>query len=242
MYAEGKREWHVWFSGIPGAPQKEVYFMGLIDVLTQYDTKKKAAHAAKTVKHGVSGKWRFYLVSFRSVRLWQHVASFSGWCWNIYGSSRTVCQTIPWIHLQHFRIRARAYSNNMWRSECPGVLSPQNWEKWVCIKHFCNVNVLLPFHGYVPVKESKAIQETLPWCLSISQFKYYSFYTCFFVNNKNMKAPKIRFAHMISYMCDFEVKCDRRVLWSSPNRPSRRFSHLFCISLGIPMHTTFIMY
>lgn len=37
----------------PGAPQKEVYFMGLIDVLTQYDTKKKAAHAAKTVKHGV---------------------------------------------------------------------------------------------------------------------------------------------------------------------------------------------
>lgn len=40
-----------WF---PGAPQKEVYFMGLIDVLTQYDTKKKAAHAAKTVKHGVS--------------------------------------------------------------------------------------------------------------------------------------------------------------------------------------------
>lgn len=37
-----------------GAPQKEVYFMGLIDVLTQYDTKKKAAHAAKTVKHGVS--------------------------------------------------------------------------------------------------------------------------------------------------------------------------------------------
>lgn len=40
--------------------------MGLIDVLTQYDTKKKAAHAAKTVKHGVSvrkvgrgvGRWR----------------------------------------------------------------------------------------------------------------------------------------------------------------------------------------
>lgn len=39
---------------ITGAPQREVYFMGLIDVLTQYDTKKKAAHAAKTVKHGVS--------------------------------------------------------------------------------------------------------------------------------------------------------------------------------------------
>jgi hypothetical protein len=27
--------------------------MGLIDILTQYDAKKKAAHAAKTVKHGV---------------------------------------------------------------------------------------------------------------------------------------------------------------------------------------------
>ncbi|MCJ8744692.1 hypothetical protein PDJAM_G00121400 [Pangasius djambal] len=35
-----------------GAPQREVYFMGLINILTHYDTKKKAAHAAKTVKHG----------------------------------------------------------------------------------------------------------------------------------------------------------------------------------------------
>ncbi|XP_075055465.1 phosphatidylinositol 5-phosphate 4-kinase type-2 gamma [Mixophyes fleayi] len=38
------------------APQKEVYFMGLIDILTQYDTKKKAAHAAKTVKHGAGAE------------------------------------------------------------------------------------------------------------------------------------------------------------------------------------------
>uniref|UniRef100_A0A672I7H6 Phosphatidylinositol 5-phosphate 4-kinase type-2 gamma n=1 Tax=Salarias fasciatus TaxID=181472 RepID=A0A672I7H6_SALFA len=38
------------------APQREVYFMGLIDVLTQYDTKKKAAHAAKTVKHGAGAE------------------------------------------------------------------------------------------------------------------------------------------------------------------------------------------
>lgn len=30
-----------------------MYFLGLIDVLTQYDTRKKAAHAAKAVKHGV---------------------------------------------------------------------------------------------------------------------------------------------------------------------------------------------
>ncbi|KAI4878353.1 hypothetical protein NFI96_033704 [Prochilodus magdalenae] len=37
-----------------GASQREVYFMGLINILTHYDTKKKAAHAAKTVKHGVS--------------------------------------------------------------------------------------------------------------------------------------------------------------------------------------------
>ncbi|XP_056293595.1 phosphatidylinositol 5-phosphate 4-kinase type-2 gamma-like isoform X2 [Pseudoliparis swirei] len=39
-----------------GAPQGEVYFMGLIDVLTQYDTKKKAAHAAKAVKHGAGAE------------------------------------------------------------------------------------------------------------------------------------------------------------------------------------------
>lgn len=35
------------------APKKEVYFMAVIDILTPYDAKKKAAHAAKTVKHGV---------------------------------------------------------------------------------------------------------------------------------------------------------------------------------------------
>lgn len=39
----------------PGAVKKEVYFMAIIDILTHYDAKKKAAHAAKTVKHGVSG-------------------------------------------------------------------------------------------------------------------------------------------------------------------------------------------
>lgn len=30
--------------------------MAIIDILTHYDAKKKAAHAAKTVKHGVSAK------------------------------------------------------------------------------------------------------------------------------------------------------------------------------------------
>ncbi|XP_062255403.1 phosphatidylinositol 5-phosphate 4-kinase type-2 gamma-like isoform X2 [Platichthys flesus] len=39
-----------------GAPQREVYFMGLIDVLTEYDTRKKAAHAAKAVKHGAGAE------------------------------------------------------------------------------------------------------------------------------------------------------------------------------------------
>eukprot|EP00062_Callorhinchus_milii_P022971 gi/632981320/ref/XP_007907527.1/ PREDICTED: phosphatidylinositol 5-phosphate 4-kinase type-2 gamma [Callorhinchus milii] len=39
-----------------GAPQRAVYFMGLIDILTQYDAKKKAAHAAKTVKHGAGAE------------------------------------------------------------------------------------------------------------------------------------------------------------------------------------------
>ncbi|XP_055040931.1 phosphatidylinositol 5-phosphate 4-kinase type-2 gamma [Misgurnus anguillicaudatus] len=39
-----------------GAPQREIYFMGLIDILTLYDTKKKAPHAAKTVKHGAGAE------------------------------------------------------------------------------------------------------------------------------------------------------------------------------------------
>ena len=37
-----------------GAPQPEVYFMALIDVLTHYGVKKQAAKAAKTVKYGSS--------------------------------------------------------------------------------------------------------------------------------------------------------------------------------------------
>lgn len=41
---------------LPGAVKKEVYFMAIIDILTHYDAKKKAAHAAKTVKHGVSAE------------------------------------------------------------------------------------------------------------------------------------------------------------------------------------------
>uniref|UniRef100_A0A8C3QM28 1-phosphatidylinositol-5-phosphate 4-kinase n=2 Tax=Passeriformes TaxID=9126 RepID=A0A8C3QM28_9PASS len=48
------------------APRKEVYFMAIIDILTPYDTKKKAAHAAKTVKHGVSLAWPGGLWAFCS--------------------------------------------------------------------------------------------------------------------------------------------------------------------------------
>uniref|UniRef100_A0A671N324 Phosphatidylinositol 5-phosphate 4-kinase type-2 gamma n=1 Tax=Sinocyclocheilus anshuiensis TaxID=1608454 RepID=A0A671N324_9TELE len=40
---------------IQSAPHREVYFMGLINILSQY-TKKKAAHAAKTVKHGAGAE------------------------------------------------------------------------------------------------------------------------------------------------------------------------------------------
>ncbi|KAM8881741.1 phosphatidylinositol 5-phosphate 4-kinase type-2 alpha isoform X3 [Synchiropus splendidus] len=39
-----------------GASRKEVYFMAIIDILQHYDAKKKAAHAAKTVKHGAGAE------------------------------------------------------------------------------------------------------------------------------------------------------------------------------------------
>lgn len=38
--------------------------MAIIDILTHYDAKKKAAHAAKTVKHGVSISLCFCLSSW----------------------------------------------------------------------------------------------------------------------------------------------------------------------------------
>ncbi|KAK7078189.1 hypothetical protein SK128_027222 [Halocaridina rubra] len=38
--------------GNENAPQREIYFMALIDVLTHYGVKKQAAKAAKTVKYG----------------------------------------------------------------------------------------------------------------------------------------------------------------------------------------------
>ncbi|OQR76520.1 phosphatidylinositol 5-phosphate 4-kinase type-2 alpha-like [Tropilaelaps mercedesae] len=39
-----------------GAPKKEVYFMALVDVLTNYGVKKRTAQAAKTLKHGAGAE------------------------------------------------------------------------------------------------------------------------------------------------------------------------------------------
>lgn len=38
------------------APKKEVYFVAVIDLFTLYDAKKKAAHAAKTLKNGAGSE------------------------------------------------------------------------------------------------------------------------------------------------------------------------------------------
>lgn len=48
--------------------------MAIIDILTHYDAKKKAAHAAKTVKHGVS-----ISVLFPSQRLGPRCRCLSCW-------------------------------------------------------------------------------------------------------------------------------------------------------------------
>uniref|UniRef100_A0A8D1DIQ1 Phosphatidylinositol 5-phosphate 4-kinase type-2 gamma n=2 Tax=Sus scrofa TaxID=9823 RepID=A0A8D1DIQ1_PIG len=72
-----------------GAPQKEVYFMGLIDILTQYDAKKKAAHAAKTVKHGVripySLFFPFLTIQEPLVPEWWGGRRMKGWGWKWSG-------------------------------------------------------------------------------------------------------------------------------------------------------------
>lgn len=38
------------------APKKEVYSVAVTDIFTLYDAKKKAAHAAKTLKNGAGSE------------------------------------------------------------------------------------------------------------------------------------------------------------------------------------------
>lgn len=46
--------------------------MAVIDILQHYDAKKKAAHAAKTVKHGVSAYFIIHYCDSRGLH-WQEV-------------------------------------------------------------------------------------------------------------------------------------------------------------------------
>ncbi|KAK0140748.1 Phosphatidylinositol 5-phosphate 4-kinase type-2 alpha [Merluccius polli] len=57
------------------APRKELYFMAVIDILQHYDAKKKAAHAAKTVKHGAGAEISTVNPEQYSKRLYDFIAT-----------------------------------------------------------------------------------------------------------------------------------------------------------------------
>ena len=85
--------------------------MGVIDVLTVYGARKRAAHAAKTVKHGV----RVYIsylpdISYGHISISMEVVMhfayvvFAGWCWDLNREARTICKTFFWFCEQNNRI------------------------------------------------------------------------------------------------------------------------------------------
>lgn len=38
------------------SPRREIYFIGIVDILTQFGIRKRTALAAKTVKHGTTAE------------------------------------------------------------------------------------------------------------------------------------------------------------------------------------------
>lgn len=61
--------------------------MAIIDILTHYDAKKKAAHAAKTVKHGVSTGSLSPFFTHRSLVLTVACEHFSPFCLAVLSSA-----------------------------------------------------------------------------------------------------------------------------------------------------------